>query len=222
MAQISMSMGVVALLITYIVGLSAAVFMARHKGRWGDRIGIGIVTVLISVPSLAFVYLFRFIGNNVFRLPADFPVLGGQDIRSYIVPTIILGLLSVSGLVIWVRRYMIDQASSDYVHFARAKGLSEREISQKHILKNAMIPIVNQIPGAVILSITGATITETVFAVPGMGKMLPDAIKAYNNSMVIGLVFIFTSLSILSVLLGDILMTIIDPRINLSVKKGAH
>ncbi len=222
MAQLSLSMGVIALIITYVIGLSAAVFMARHKGRWGDRIGVAIVTVLISVPSLAFIYLFRFIGNAVFGLPADFPVLGGQDIRSYILPTAILGLLSVSGQVIWVRRYMIDQASSDYVHFARAKGLSEREISRKHILKNALIPIVNYIPGAVILSIAGATITETVFAAPGMGKMLPDAIKAYNNSMVIGLVFIFTTLSILSVLIGDILMTIIDPRINLSVKKGAH
>ena len=222
MAQISLTMGVIALLITYAIGLPVAVFMARYKGRWGDRIGIALVTVLISVPSLAFIYFFRFLGNALFGLPGDFPVLGGENIRSYILPTVILGLLSVSGLVIWVRRYMIDQASSDYVLFARAKGLSEREISRNHILKNAMIPIVNNIPAAVILSIAGATITETVFAVPGMGKMLPDAIKANNNSMVIGLVFIFTTLSILSVLLGDILMTIVDPRISLSAKKGVH
>ena len=85
-----------------------------------------------------------------------------------------------------------------------------------------MIPIVSGIPGTIILTIQGATITETIFAVPGMGKMLPDAIIAHNNPMVIGLLFVFTTLSILAVLLGDIMLTIIDPRISLLSKKGGH
>ena len=70
------------------------------------------------------------------------------------------------------------------------------------------------------MAISGAVITEAVFAIPGMGKMLPDAINGLNNNMVIALTFIFTTLSILSVLLGDILMTIVDPRISLNAKKG--
>ena len=175
---------------------------------------------MISVPSLAFIYFFRFIGSSAFGLPDLFPTLGAQDIRSYILPTIILGLLSVSGIVIWLRRYMIDQQSADYVKFAKAKGLSAGEISRKHIFKNAAIPLVNGIPSAVIGTIAGATITETVFAAPGMGKMLPDAIKAHNNPIVIGLVFIFTTISIFSILLGDITMTLVDPRIKLSEKGG--
>ena len=132
----------------------------------------------------------------------------------------ILGLLSISGLVIWVRRYMIDQSSADYVKFAKSKGLSDKEISRNHIFRNAIIPITTGIPGSIILAITGATITETIFAVPGMGKMLPEAIKAHNNPMVIALVFIFTTLAILSVFLGDILLTKVDPRINLNQKGG--
>ncbi len=109
---------------------------------------------------------------------------------------------------------------ADYVKFAKAKGLNSREISRKHIFKNAAIPLVNGIPGSIIGTIGGATITESLFAVPGMGKMLPDAIIAHNNPIVIGLVFIFTSISIFSILLGDIAMTLVDPRINLSDKGG--
>ena len=90
----------------------------------------------------------------------------------------------------------------------------------RHILRNAIIPIVNGIPSSVILCISGAFITETAFAVPGMGKMLPDAINQTNNNMIITLAFIFTGLSILAVFLGDILMTLVDPRIQLSAKGG--
>ena len=115
---------------------------------------------------------------------------------------------------------MIDIHSQDFVRFARSKGLSEREISRKHIFKNAMVPLVSGIPGSIIGVISGATLTETVFAFPGMGKMLIDSVRASNNAMVVGLVFIFTALTIFSLLVGDILMTMIDPRIKLTSKGG--
>ena len=158
-----------------------AMVMARLKGKLPDKIGIALVTVMISAPSLAFVYFFRYLGNTLFGLPLSFPTYGAGDIKSYILPTFILGFLNVSGLVIWVRRYMIDQQSADYVKFAKSKGLTSKEISRRHIFKNAVIPIANGIPGSIILSIAGATITETIFAVPGMGKMLPDACLLYTS-----------------------------------------
>lgn len=111
------------------------------------------------------------------------------------------------------------QQNADYVKFAKAKGLSQKEISKNHILKNAIIPIVNGIPMSIILAISGAVITESLFAIPGMGKMLPDAIKTANNNMVITITFIFTTLSVLSVFVGDLLMTFVDPRISLNVKE---
>lgn len=220
MVGTSFRMGVVAVFIAYLVAIPMAILMARFKGKLVDKAGIALVTVLISVPSLAFIYFFRFIGNKAFNLPEFFPVLGAGNIKSYILPTVILGLLSVPGLVIWVRRYMIDQQSADYVKFAKAKGLNAGEISRRHIFKNAVIPITNGIPGSIIGAIAGATITETIFAAPGMGKMLPDAIKAHNNPVVIGLVLIFTTLSVASVFLGDLTMALVDPRIKLNSSKG--
>ena len=216
MMAISFTMGIIAVLLAYGIGIPFAMLMARYKGKLPDRMGIGLVTVLISVPSLAFIYFFRFIGSNFLGLPDSFPTFGAGDIRSFVLPTVILGMLSVSNIVIWIRRYMIDQQSADYVKFAKAKGLNAREIARKHIFKNAAIPIANQIPASIIGAITGATITETVFAVPGMGKMLPDSILANNNPMVIALVFIFTTVAVTSILVGDLTMAMVDPRINLA------
>lgn len=212
----SFKAGLGALVISYLISIPMAILMARYKGKWFDKVGTGVVTALIAVPSLAFIYAFRYLGSAVFGLPDSFPTKGAEAFSSWVSPTIILGLLSVSGLIIWFRRYMIDQQSSDYVKFAKVKGLTEGEIYRKHIFKNASIPIVQGLPGSIIGLIGGATMTETIFAMPGMGKMLPDAILAHNNPIVIALVFIFTTIAVFSILLGDILMTIVDPRIKLS------
>ena len=120
----------------------------------------------------------------------------------------------------WLRRYMIDQMNSDYVKFAKAKGLSRKEIFRSHIFKNASIPIAHGIPSSLAGCLTGAIITEAIYSVGGMGKMLPNAINQYNNVMIIALTFLFSSISVISVLLGDIIVTKVDPRISLTDKAG--
>ena len=222
MVVTSFIFGILALIVSYAIGLPSGIMMAAEKGKLADKIGLVYINFMIAVPSLAFIFFFKTVGNSFFGFPEKFPVFGAGDIRSYILPIIILGLLSTAGLMIWIRRYMIDQSSADYVKFARSKGLSQNEIFVKHILRNAIIPIVQGLPSSIISTISGAVITETVFAIPGMGKMLPDAIKGYNNPMVIALTFVFTTLSILSLLLGDVLVTFVDPRIQLEAKGGAR
>ena len=221
MVSMSMIFGILSLFISYGIGLPAGILMAAKKDKLADKIGMVYINFMIAVPSLAFIYFIKTIGNTL-GFPDKFPTFGAHDIRSYILPVFILGIMSTASLMIWIRRYMIDQSSSDYVKFARAKGLSQSEIFVKHILRNAIIPIVNGIPSSIILTISGAVITETVFAIPGMGKMLPDSITAFNNPMIIALTFIFTSLSIFSLLLGDILVTLVDPRIQLAAKGGSR
>lgn len=129
-------------------------------------------------------------------------------------------MLSIPWTAIWIRRYFIDLQTSDFVRFARAKGLSESEISRNHIFRNAMVPVVNSIPLSIVGVIVGATFTESVFAFPGMGKMLIDSINVSNNNMVVALSFIFAGLSIAALLVGDLLMTLVDPRIKLDTKGG--
>ena len=120
----------------------------------------------------------------------------------------------------WVRRYMIDQMNSDYVKFARSQGLSEREIYNTHISRNAMIPIVHGIPGTILLCLTGAIITETVYSVPGVGRLLTQAISTHDNGVIVAVTVFYTTLTILAQILGDLLMAKYDPRISLNADKG--
>ena len=221
MIQTSMTFGIFGLLIAYLIAVPAGLLMASHRGRLADHVGTVWINFMIAVPSLAFIFFAR----QIFYLcgfPISFPTYGAQDIRSYIPAIVILGLMNTGSLMLWTRRYMLDQSSADYVKFARSKGLSQNEIFRKHILRNAIIPMVHDLPANIILTITGAVLTETVFAIPGTGKLLPDAISEHNNSMIIALTALYTSLSIFSVLLGDILMTMIDPRIKLTDDGGAN
>jgi oligopeptide transport system permease protein len=113
---------------------------------------------------------------------------------------------------------MIDQMNSDYVKFARSGGLSESEIFTKHILKNAIIPIVHGIPGSVLGALVGAIITERVYVVPGAGNLLTKAINAYDNGVIVGVTLFYAILSVTSIILGDILMSLLDPRISFTTK----
>lgn len=223
MMGVSFKMGFMALIIQYVLGIPIGLLMARKKGKFADKLGQAYIVIMISIPSLAYISFFRQVGITIFNLPGKYPELGGADWRSWVLPVISLALPSIAGLMMWTRRYMVDQSSADYVKFARAKGLSESEIFSKHIMKNAIIPIAHGIPGSIIGCIGGAIITESLYAVSGMGKLLPNSIRGYNNATVIGLTFFFTTLSIFSLLLGDILVTIIDPRISLvTSKKGGR
>ncbi len=220
MVGTSFIMGIVALALSYLIGLPVGVAMARNKDKLIDKLGMVYIIFIIAVPSLAYIYLFRYIGTTVFNLPSVFTTFGPKDVRSWILPAVSLALPSISGLMLWMRRYVVDQMNSDYVKFAKSKGLSKKEIFRNHIFKNAVIPIAHGIPTALAGCITGSIITESIYSVGGLGKMIPDSINNHNNSMIVALVFMFAGISILSVLLGDIVLTKVDPRISLSEKAG--
>ena len=129
--------------------------------------------------------MFKAIGGKVFGLPTTFDMEHPTWLM-YILPIISLALPSIANQMKWLRRYMIDQMNSDYVKFARSGGLSEGEIFSKHILKNAIIPIVHGIPGSVLFAMTGAIITERVYVVPGAGNLLTNAINANDNGVIVG------------------------------------
>ena len=216
----SFIMGILAMLLAYALGLPFGVLMARKKDKLADKLGMVYIIFIIAVPSLAYIYLFRYLGTTLFNLPSVFTTYGPEDVRSWILPIVSLALPSIASLMLWTRRYVVDQMNSDYVKFAKSKGLNQREIFNNHIFKNAIIPIAQGIPASLAGCITGAIITESIYSVGGMGKMLPGAIRQYNNVMIVALAFMFSSVSVLSVLAGDIVLTKVDPRISLSEKAG--
>ena len=219
MLENSFVIGLIATLISYLLGLPLGVLMARRKDKLADKVGNAYIIFIMAVPSLAYIFLFATIGTTLFHLPYKF-AMAEVKLLAYILPTISLALPSIGSLMKWMRRYMIDQMNSDYVRFARSQGLSEKEIFSKHISKNAMIYLVHGIPGNILGCLTGAIITERVYGVPGVGNLLTAAINSHDNGIIVACTVFYTALSIISLILGDLLLAKYDPRITLSDEGG--
>ena len=212
----SFTIGILSVIMAYVLGVPLGILMARKKDKIVDKLGTIYIIFIIAVPSLAYIFMFKAIGA-LMKLPTTFDITNFRN-AMYILPVVSLALPSVANLMKWLRRYMIDQMNSDYVKFARSGGLSEREIFNKHILKNAIIPLVHGVPGAFLGAMVGAFITERVYVVPGTGNLLVNAISAYDNSVIVGVTLFISLLSIISIIMGDILMATVDPRISFSSK----
>jgi oligopeptide transport system permease protein len=222
MLGISFRIGIMSLIISLAIGLTIGVIAAMRKDKIFDKATMGYIVFISSIPTLLYIALFARFGMKVLGLPDKFPFLGAHNFLSYVLPTLSLSLGGVASEALWIRRYMVDQMNADYVKFARSKGMNQAEVFFRHIVRNALIPIVHSIPMAIISTLAGALITESFYAVPGMGKMFPSSISDYNNAMIIALTFIFTFISVFAIFFGDILVKIVDPRISLAARKEAR
>ncbi len=212
----SFMIGIIAVTLAYLIGIPLGILLALKKDKLVDRIGTVYIVFIMAVPSLSYILIFKALGHAV-GLPTTFDMESTSKLMFFL-PIISLALRSIGALMRWLRRYMIDQMNSDYVKFARSGGLSEGEIFSKHILKNAAIPIIHGIPGSILGALTGAFITERVYVVPGIGGLLINAIGAYDNGVIVGVTLFYAFLSVTSMILGDVLMSIVDPRISFTNK----
>ena len=141
---------------------------------------------------------------------------------TWILPVLSLSIGNIAYYAMWLRRYMVDESNKDYVRFARAKGVNESKIVYRHILRNAIVPLAQYIPQSILLTIAGSIYVENLYSVPGMGGLLIQVIKMQDNTMVQALVLIYASVSILGLLVGDLVMALLDPRIMFTKKEGAR
>ena len=212
----SFTIGIIATLLSYLLAIPLGTYMALRKDKLLDHLGTIYIVFIIAVPSLAYIFLFKALGGKI-GLPTTFDMEHPTWLM-YILPIVSLALPSIANLMKWLRRYMIDQMNSDYVKFARSGGLSESEIFKKHVLKNAIIPIVHGIPASILGAMTGAIITERVYVVPGAGNLLTNSISAYDNGVIVGMTLFYALLTVTSIILGDVLMSVVDPRISFTNK----
>lgn len=138
---------------------------------------------------------------------------------SWILPVISMALGNIASYAMWMRRYMVDEMNRDYVKLARGKGVSENSIMIKHVLRNAFVPMAQYLPASILYTIAGSIYIESLYSIPGMGGLLVEAIQRQDNTLVQGIVIIYSLLGIMGLVLGDIAMSIVDPRIRL-VKSG--
>jgi len=215
----SMYFGITATVMALVIGLTLGVSMARKKGRAVDKAGTAYIVLVSSVPSAVYLLFIQLYGTSLFGLPILFDK---YRITSWILPAISLSLGGIAGYAMWIRRYMVDELNKDYIKLARAKGLPEKLIMIRHVMRNAFVPMAQYLPAAILSTISGSIYIESLYSIPGMGGLLVDVIQRQDNPMVQALVLVFSSIGIIGLFLGDMLMAIFDPRIKLVKGEGSR
>jgi oligopeptide transport system permease protein len=220
----SVSFGLAAIGVSLLFGLSMGIHMARNKGRFWDQIWSAYVVFINAVPAAVYLLFIQlYVTGLKYRGRPIFPMLFDRyNPRSWILPLISMSLGSIAGYAMWMRRYMVDQLNQDYIRLARAKGMSDKQIMVKHVMRNAFVPMAQYLPTSVLLTISGSIYIESLYSIPGMGGLLVDVIQRHDNPLVQALVLIYSSLGIWGLFLGDVLMAIFDPRIRLERREGAR
>jgi peptide/nickel transport system permease protein len=212
------SLMVLTILFSIMVAIPLGVVAAWKHGTWIDRCVMVLAVFGFSTPVFVLGYLLAYL----FALRLDWlPVQGFTSIsqgfvpflRSLALPTIALGLIYIALLARITRATMLEVLSQDYVRTAKAKGVGQRAVLFVHALKNAAVPIVTIVGIGVALLIGGAVITESVFAIPGLGRLTVDAILRRDYPVIQGVVLLFSFVYVLVNLVVDLLYTVFDPRI---------
>jgi peptide/nickel transport system permease protein len=214
----TLSLMALTLVFAVIVAVPLGVLAAARAGGWLDRLVMLFAVTGFSVPVFVVGYVLAF----VFALQLDWlPVQGYTPLaqgvlpwlRNLVLPVIALGTIYVALIARVTRAAMLEVLAQDYMRTARAKGLGMAPILFLHALKNAAVPIVTVIGLGVALLIGGAVVTESVFAIPGIGRLVVDAILRRDYPVIQGVTLLFSFVYVLVNLIVDLLYTVLDPRI---------
>ena len=206
-----------------LIALPVGIYSAAKPYSWFDRIASTMAFVGFSLPTfftgLLLILLFSIkLDWLPFVYRADISATGWQwwweHIRQSIMPVMVLGLFQGASWTRYVRSAMLDVIRLDYVTTARSKGLTERVVVIKHVVRNALIPVVTLVALQMPAVFGGAIVTEQIFRIPGIGSLLIDAILRNDTPVIMAVTFVFACLVILFNLIADLLYGWLDPRIS--------
>lgn len=228
---VSVWLGSVSLLLTFVVGVAVGSWQAARRDRWIDRLLTGLTTTVYAAPSywlaLSAVALFTY-GLSRLGAPAwmRLPAFGVTNpaseavglsaladvLRHSILPVAVLAAVGAAGIARYARTAVLDLARSEWVRTARAKGLAQRRVMFRHLLANALPPLVVllmlSLPGVV----AGSVFVESIFAWPGMGRVMLEAMNARDYPVVMGATVVYATIVILANAVSDLLLHAVDPR----------
>jgi peptide/nickel transport system permease protein len=217
--QPTVSLTLCTLVVAVLIAVPLGVIAAARAGTWADRLVMGFSVLGFSVPVFVLAYLLII----VFSVKLEWlPVQGYRPLSEgvwpwlshLILPSIALGTVYMALIARITRAAMLDVLSQDYIRTANAKGLAPRAVLTRHALKNAGVPIITVIGIGIALLISGAIVTETVFAIPGLGRLTVDAILRRDYPIIQGVILMFSGVYVLINLLVDLSYTLFDPRIS--------
>ncbi len=198
------------MLVAILIAIPLGVTAGTHQGKWIDNLASVVALLGISTPGFVLGPLMIYL----FAIKLDLlPVSGRYGPEYLILPAITMGSALAAILTRMVRSSVIEEMNEDYVRTARAKGLSERRVIYKHVLKNGLIPVVTVIGLQFGVLLAGAIITETIFSWPGLGRLTIDSINSRDYPMVQGCILMIALTYILANLVTDFAYRLLDPRI---------
>jgi peptide/nickel transport system permease protein len=205
----------------FIVGLFAyisfALLMAFFRATYIDFWGVVLCVVMMSISTLFYIIGGQFVFGKLWNLVPISGYDAGFDAVKFLVLPVLIGIIGgIGSSSRWYRTIFLEEIGKDYVRTARAKGLSEVRVLFRHVLQNAMIPILTGVVVVIPLLFMGALITESFFGIPGLGSYTIDAISQQDFAIVRAMVFLGSVLYIIGLILTDISYTLVDPRVRFS------
>ena len=227
----TLQLTLVSLVVIFVVGMLIGIVQAVRQYSVLDNVLTFVALFFYSMPSFWFAlmlilvfslragqegWLVQFPASGMTSIDYEYMTLGERIVdrmRHLLMPAIALGIGSAAGVARYMRNSMLEVIHQDFIRTARAKGLSERAVVFKHALRNALIPIITLLGLYIPFLLSGAVLVETIFAWPGMGRAIVEAILARDYPMVMATSFVIASLVVAGNLLSDILYAVVDPRI---------
>jgi len=213
----SLALAIPVFLVGLAVNITFALGMAFFRATYLDLWGVILCVAMMSISSLFYIIGGQYLVSKLWHLVPISGYEGGVDAMKFLVLPVLIGVIGGIGAGSrWYRTLFLEEMGKDYVRTARAKGLAETTVMFRHVLQNAMIPILTGVVVVIPLLFMGSLITESFFGIPGLGSYTIDAIQAQDFAVVRAMVFIGSVLYIAGLLLTDISYTIVDPRVRLN------
>jgi peptide/nickel transport system permease protein len=213
----SLALAIPVFLVGLAVNITFALGMAFFRATYLDRWGVILCVAMMSISSLFYIIGGQYLISKLWHLVPISGYEGGVDAMKFLFLPVLIGVIGGIGAGSrWYRTLFLEEMGKDYVRTARAKGLAEATVMFRHVLQNALIPILTGVVVVIPLLFMGSLITESFFGIPGLGSYTIDAIQAQDFAVVRAMVFIGSVLYIVGLLLTDISYTIVDPRVRLN------
>ncbi len=210
----SLALAIPTLIIGLMVNITFALLVALFRGSYFDRFSMFLCIVIMSISGLFYIIFGQYLFAKMLRLvPLSGYQSGWESLRFVFLPVLIGVIGGIGGGTRWYRTLFLEEISKDYVRTARAKGLSDFYVLFRHVLKNAMIPILTGVVVIIPSLFLGSLIMESFFSIPGLGSYTIDAIQQQDFDVVRVMVFIGTMLYVIGLLLTDISYALVDPRV---------
>lgn len=200
-------LAVCAALFSWVLGIPIGILSAVKKNTLMDRLFMGFSLCGVSIPAFAVGMILQNLFNGIL------PISGFSTPLHWILPSIVLGWSASGSIARLTRSSLLEVLDSDYIRTARAKGLTNLTVVVGHALKNSLLPVITMMAIQVASLLSGAVITETIFSIPGIGRLAVDAINNRDMPLLQGTVLFTTVLIVLGNLAADLLYAVIDPRI---------